>query len=345
MDGDGILQPVTLSRHNSTSPKKQSFIPRNHWAKLALGVAFAQCIIACILEFYILITNQSYLASIDFPNPIDKGKATALLGYYILFLVAQVYQLLLLMDALMQLSLIQLVTTTTFNWLFFGYSIVQYFQAAGIVVPLLTPNPHPTKTMEILLSVVMLFFAVSGSFLCWKLYYVFGWTTYKELGADITVRNVLYLYHIYILLLKLDVFFFFSVQFQFIFLNVQPGTNFSPAVNMIVSSIGALGLLILAYFAVRKESQYLVYGTLVAFVVGIGYLFTNLEKIWFSQKVLYSSSKNSFTLLIIATIILSVVTMAVAVLNMQKFGQGLINRLASTTTVIDEESHAFEVRR
>jgi hypothetical protein len=124
---------------------------------------------------------------------------------------------------------------------------------------------HPTKTVEILVIVTLLTFCLGWLFLTWKLYYVFGWTTYKEMGADVEVRSkifltkdVLYLYHIYILLLKVDVFFFlgFSLQFAWLVLQaaadtVTPATGISPfQLHLFISIPGTLVMLLFAYFAV-----------------------------------------------------------------------------------------------
>jgi hypothetical protein len=48
---------------------------------------------------------------------------------------------------------------------------------------------HPTKTAELLLIVVLFLFCCGSVDFTYKLYFVFGWTTYKEMGADVEVRS------------------------------------------------------------------------------------------------------------------------------------------------------------
>ena len=111
--------------------------------------------------------------------------------------------------------------------------------------------------IEQVLIAVLLAFCVGWLFITFKLYYVFGWTTYKEMGADVEVRNVLYLYHIYILLLKIDVFFFLGFSFQFAWLvlnNEDPVLTLgltAVQIHLLISIPGALIMLLFAYFAVN----------------------------------------------------------------------------------------------
>lgn len=161
----------------------------------------------------------------------------------------------------MQLSLIQLVTTTAFNWATWGYALVQYSQASTfLTAPFSSELPttigvHPAKGGEIALIVIFLGFCLGWMFFTWKLYFVFGWSTYKEMGADLQFRHVLYLYHIYILLLKIDVFFFLGFDIQFLFL-ILAQTNSGILLNALVSFLGTFIALILAYYAVPTSHSH-----------------------------------------------------------------------------------------
>lgn len=190
-------------------------------------------------------------------------------------------------------------TTTAFNWAIWVYAIVQYAQAANwITSPTsslidIATNIHPTRAAEIALIAIGFLFCVGWLFLTWKLYFVFGWTTYKEMGADVNVRNVLYLYHIYVLLLKVDVFFFLGFDIQFLALVLK---NFDTTfiVHVFISIPGTIGALVIGYYAIRKENKSMVYTTLVLCVILIGYLISKLVDVN-SSDTRFSSSKNSLT--------------------------------------------------
>jgi hypothetical protein len=283
MDGDEPLERVTLGRNPSKKQASSSYIPKNIWAKYALYWSILQLVISCIFEIYIAVTHRKYVSDVSIAISagssgnfsLDGGLTSwisvqkngeAITIYHALFMTAQFFQLVLLADALMQLSLIQLVTTTAFNWASWGYAIVQYSQASSWLSPNGTDgytdkipkglSQHPTQGAEIALIVIFLIFCIGWIYLTYNLYFVFGWTTYKEMGADVQFRNVLYLYHIYVLLLKIDVFFFLGFDLQFLFLILIPGTNGGETTNTdvivhaLVSFPGTIIALVLAYYAV-----------------------------------------------------------------------------------------------
>ncbi|KAJ3320447.1 hypothetical protein HDV06_005270 [Boothiomyces sp. JEL0866] len=388
MDGDGPLERVTLERNRSShaTQAKQAWIPQNRWAKLALLISFVQFVIVSAIELYIMIGFRGFLDDLfgNYSSILAKPNSTipsvqmeynfnstvhqdymsgaAITVYHGLLIGAQLFQLILIADALFQLSLIQLVTTTAFNWATFGYGIIQTRQAAtwasdSFNITTAYPNyvyklnasllkqidgGYPYGGASIALIVVLLLFCIGWVFLTWKLYYVFGWTTYKEMGADVRVKNVLYLYHIYILLLKIDVYFWLGFIVQFVTLVLAYGTdngvdsNSAIALNVTVSLTGAFAILILAYYAVRKENKYLVYATLAGFMVAIGYALSKIYAIYFKNDERFSSSRNSMTFFIVIMVLLSIATMVVAVFNMLQFGHGYINRDSSKDTLEQE---------
>lgn len=80
----------------------------------------------------------------------------------------------------------------------------------------------------------------------------------------------------------------------------------------------------------------MVYLTLLALLSGAGYLFSKLYDIWYvnENQQRFSASKNSLTffsnlqfILVVATLLMIVATATAAILNMQKFGQGLMEKL------------------
>ncbi|KAJ3320446.1 hypothetical protein HDV06_005269 [Boothiomyces sp. JEL0866] len=213
MDGDGPLEPTTVESYEK--PKPKGWIPDNKWSRYLLQLSFLQAIVISAFEIFIAIQFRRFLDSnlygyrnsVQIPNVYKNG--AALTVYHGLFIVAQLFQLVLTADALKETSLIQLVTTFLFNFALFGYSIMQSVQAqswANSVSSILPGiNAHPTSAPEVILIVLFFICLLGSGYLTFKLYYVFGWTIYKELGCDLVVRNVTYLYHIYVLLIKISI--------------------------------------------------------------------------------------------------------------------------------------------
>lgn len=366
----GQIEPVTLGRaksgRNNRPPVR--WIPSSLWGKVALGWSVFQLVLCVAIEVYIMTSyinflstmdtmskqNSSITASFTWGTALKNGQALPI--YHGIFIAAQVFQVFLITDALMQRSLIQLMTTTAFNFASWGYAIVQLGQAAKLAPTFQsffpTMETHPTRAAEISLIVIFFGFCAGWLVLSYKLYYVFGWTSYKEMGADLGLRNILHLYHIYIMLLKIDVFFFLSFDIQFLLLILKDQSTQAILLHCLISFPGTLIALVLAYYAVRKENRIMLYVTL-SFCIGlIGYLSSKLYDIWgASDNSRFESSKNSLTLSITLTILVTLFTMVSAIVNMNHFGEGLQEKLSKNNQhsieeeIYDGDTYAFEVRR
>lgn len=188
----------------------QRLFPRDPYTRMAIVWSFTQFVIISILEGMVLKKQDDYvntMATAKFPpDSIIVPNARALIVYQALFICAQAFQLFLTTDAIFSLSVIQMLATTAFNGALFVYSIVQYSQAANIltaadmvILKLSIPGIeiHPTKTLELIIIGLMAVFMIGWVFLTFKLYKIFGWTIYKEMGADVSVmsKELFYIIH------------------------------------------------------------------------------------------------------------------------------------------------------
>ena len=92
--------------------------------------------------------------------------------------------------------MIQLGSTTAFNTALFGYSIIQYTQARTILslqnkarAIEASIGYHPTATLEMVVIAFSAIFTIGCFVISQRLYRVFGWSVFKELGADIGVKS------------------------------------------------------------------------------------------------------------------------------------------------------------
>ncbi|KAI8924831.1 hypothetical protein BC831DRAFT_463371 [Entophlyctis helioformis] len=331
-----------------------SWIPSDPWARTAIGWSLAQLLLVGILEVVLAANHSAYVADIGNQKPgwpsvpaigsspgypskdLIYNNGRAITVYHGLFVCGLVFQFVMAYDAIFNMSVIQLVTTSIFNWSLAIYSIVQSSQAANLLdnVParlVRNVGPHPTTTTEIIIMVVMFVFAVGWVYLSYQLYKVFGWTLFKEMGADINVRNQLMVYHVYLLLLKLDVFFFLGFSFQFLFLVLTTqGSTTDFILHAAVATPGTVVLLALAYFAIRRESKVLMITTMVGLLGGGAYLVSKLVDVYSpANEAKYSSSKRSITFFIILALLMTAATLVSAFLNYLNFGKGLMDQLNS----------------
>ncbi|KAI8905699.1 hypothetical protein DFJ77DRAFT_478681 [Powellomyces hirtus] len=335
--------------------------PRDRWGKAAIIWATLQLLAIVVLEAIIAKVHKDYHEALKTSlgtaadqtqqNPI--ADANALTIYHSLFIVAQVTQWVLVADALWNSSTIQMISTTVFNFALFAYSALQFRQADDIGeksislnVPGL-PAAHPTSTWEVVTIIAMGVFCLGWFVITQRLYRVFGWSIFKNLGADISVRNRLKMYHVYMMLLKLDVFFFVGFDIQFLALVILNDAVTQDESDKWTHGLIAIpltiGLLVIAFIAVRRESKVMMTATLLGLSGGIGYLIAKLVDV--AQKGAtskYSGSRKSLTFFESITLALSIATFIVAILNFRNFGKGLkeqLNKARGRDLELDDIHH------
>lgn len=108
MDGDAELQPVTLNRRGTAKEQKSTgWIPKDNWAKVALLFSFAQFLVCGGLELWIAITHYDFVDSPGLPvTNLEKLNGEAIFAYHVLFMFAQLFQLVLIGDAVSFIILI-----------------------------------------------------------------------------------------------------------------------------------------------------------------------------------------------------------------------------------------------
>ncbi|KAI8809878.1 hypothetical protein BJ742DRAFT_737849 [Cladochytrium replicatum] len=328
------------SQHQETIANLR--IPRDVWSRTALIWTSAMFVIVGAVEGIILKLYRDQYKTISlctgcYESPNVVLIADALTTYHSLVICALFFQLLLSFDAVLNSSLMQLIATAVFNIALFGYTVTQWSQASSVLNPkevaaTIAKNAtfvyHNTLYFEYAQIAIMGIFAIGWCFISFKLRRVFGWSVFKELGADFAVRRRLTYYYVYMMLLKLDVFFFlgFVAQYLFLVLPIKDKNDTVFYINAAVSFSAVIILLLVAYFAVRRESNWLMALLLLGLAGAMGYLVTKLVEIFVSPSF-YVSTKNSMTLFEVLTILMCLATFVVAILNFRNFGKGLIEQI------------------
>ncbi|KAJ3011351.1 hypothetical protein HKX48_006881 [Thoreauomyces humboldtii] len=363
-----IPSGVTTDFNQGPYRRNQSWIsrliPKDRWAKVAIIWSLVQFFPIVLAECIIAKEHSQYRAELQLVPTINVtgtqadnlklliANARALTVYHALFIVAQAFQLVLVADAVITSSMIQMVSTVFFNFALFAYAGLQYHQASSIgdlaantLTGFTLPAPHPTKGLEVVVIIGMALFVTGWLVITQRLYRVFGWSVFKELGADIAVRNRLKLYHVYLMLLKLDVFFFLGFDVQFLVLviiNQASAGSSEKYTHGLIAMPLTLVLLVISYVAIRRESRILMTLTCLGLSGGIGYLIAKLVDIsqnTEANKDKYTGSKASLTLFEVITLLLCVATFIVALLNYRNFGKGLkeqLNRARGRDLELDE---------
>lgn len=169
-----------------------------------------QAIVVIIVES--LVANQ-FITTVDVTAP---GPARGVPVYLVIFLLAQVFQVILCWDAVLKQNIMQIGSFVMFNAAIFFYSIFQYAQLISI-----SKEDKSLSIPLIVIPIVVGFFEVVFSIMASKLYVEFGWRIFKRIGADPQMRNMFRAYEIFILLLKIDVFFIAGFCIQFVVLVID----------------------------------------------------------------------------------------------------------------------------
>jgi F0F1-type ATP synthase assembly protein I len=328
-----------------------------NWRKIAIGWAIVQAIVITALEIYITIQNKHKIDEVykfhKTSNDINKlsqlSVTDSLAVYHMIFIVAQFFQLYLICDTITKSSTLQLIPGTIFSLGVGIYSVVQYIQAnRGIknstLVQEMLQQPEKIndlrrgKWAEILIIVLMSIFCFGWIVITLRLYKNFGWNVFKQLGADIGVKNRLKLYQILLALLKIDIFFFsaFTIQFAiFVITNIKDGIAIK-IVNIILLGLNFI-MPFIGFIATKKENY--VYMTLfiVLLSMSLGYMVFNFFDILIDvqskkdencekgtcERKTYRDCSVSLSMACISSIIVGIITFVLALINFKNFPKGL----------------------
>lgn len=281
--------------------------------------------------------------------------ARVLSAYHGIFIVAQIFQLILLCDAMFHKNTIQILAIVAFNCAMVAYAGVQVKQASDILVRtsddslpnmILTyfaraPDPtpyHASQPYEIVVLSLMVVFASGFAFIAYRLYKEFGWTIYKKIGADLAMRDMYKIYQIFIMILKFDIFFQlgFSAQFLSVVVMQQGGyhvtTEFTLskedvtgilATHLILSTGATIILPFLAWFGLKRESKISMSCFIVGGLAALVYNIMKLNQVISNGQQRFPGSMKFLTFFLIVNIVLGMATMYLAWACMRNFNHGL----------------------
>ncbi|KAF9107006.1 hypothetical protein BGX29_007689 [Mortierella sp. GBA35] len=361
-----------ISRLSKTGTGREQFAGDSTWSRYSLAWSGIQAVVIVALEsvifrLHLIETSniKAALKSIEYtltlatsgnftgPGRMEIEQTTSVLSvYHVLFIVAQIFQLILLCDAMLNKNTIQIMAIVAFNAAMVAYAGVQVKQASDILtrtngevtLPNMildifdrvgNPTPyHASESYEIAVVSLMVIFATGFAFIAYKLYKEFGWSIYKKIGADLAMRDMYKMYQIFIMILKFDIFFQLGFSAQFLSLiklqspsekgvvQSQDDLNNILILHLILSVGACIVLPILAWIGLKRESKYAMgaficggIGTLVYNIIKLNQVFENPERFVGANKFL--------TFFLILNLLLGVVTLYLAWVCTKNFNNGL----------------------
>jgi hypothetical protein len=243
--------------------------------------------------------------------------------YLSLFIFAEIYQLVLAVNAIRTENTIQTVGIVFFNMAMLVYSALQYNQIQDTALELGVHAAYEAcKGVIIAIPCVLAAGVLVLVVLTYKIHQDFGWSIYKQVGADISSKRRYLCYLIYVTLLKFDFFFFLGFTVQFVVV-VLKHDDVEFALTIVVIPLTIIALYLATVF-VRKETIVGMAAMIVIYLAGMAYFVFKLVRIYQpSQMYKYIAVQKTLTVFAVLTIIFLVATIMMAVICTINFGKGL----------------------
>ncbi|KAG0346707.1 hypothetical protein BG004_001047 [Podila humilis] len=323
----------------------------------ALLVIIMQAVVAAM--YYNHLTKESMTP--DLPPYLDTdNRSRSIPAYMIVFVFAQLFQLVLAWDAVRAQNTIEIIGIVIFNFCCFAYSIFEISQTKSslCVSPgqglecvydtrFFAPGQalHLYNSIKPFTIVAVVVIGVTQCLVTWlayQLFQEFGWKIYKKIGADPNMKKMYRAYQIYLVLIKIDLFFFVGFSIQFIYLTLANKSGDPEYWVTIFFLPATLLILMIAVYAVRHESRRWMAFFLTTMLAGVGYFIFKVVRMHTMPKMVDFVGIEKFLTLFAALCLVTILaTIINATICYRNFGKGLkphIMRSSARANALDSAS-------
>ncbi|KAI8084245.1 uncharacterized protein B0P05DRAFT_534793 [Gilbertella persicaria] len=205
--------------------------------------------------------------------------------YLMIFITSQVFQVVLAWDAVRAQNTIQVIAFLLFNICCFAYAVFQFKQIKDAIDNSSSSLEQFASSLIFLINRLLVVIAVVTGvcqliyfYIGARLYQEFGWKIYKKIGADPEIRNMYRWFQIILTILKLDLFFFLGYSIQYLVLVLQIDDYEFPLTIVAIPLICLF--LLLAVYAIRHESRWLISLFFVGTCAAIAYFIFKIYRIY-----------------------------------------------------------------
>ncbi|KAF9122757.1 hypothetical protein BGX30_001801, partial [Mortierella sp. GBA39] len=290
--------------------------PCSVYGKSLIGVIGVEALLVIIMQVVIVVLYFGSLVDDPLPPPLDgpnagislppyldtRNQSRAIPAYLIVFVFAQLFQLVLTWDAVRAQNTIQLIGVVLFNLCCFVYSIFEISQIQRSLSDtggkgFFDSKPGKTSSevamdlntsLQPFLIVMVCVFGITQCLVTWlayRLFQEFGWKIYKKIGADPNIKKMYRAYQIYLVLIKLDLFFFVGFSIQFIYLTLTRRSNDPEYWLTIIILPVTIPILYIAIYAVRHESRRWMAVFFTTMLAGVVYFIYKIVRMYHGEKV------------------------------------------------------------
>ncbi|KAL1916545.1 uncharacterized protein VTP21DRAFT_5736 [Calcarisporiella thermophila] len=285
--------------------------PKSRYSRLTFLLVLLEAFAVILLEVIVCTTIVGF-------NPGSKifndalGRSTP--AYLVIFTFAQLFNLVIIWDALAHQNTIQYVQMSQA----FSEPYASYFEHIKMKL----------VGVALTIGVTELGYLYLGS----MLYKEFGWSIYKKVGADPIMKNIYRTYQVFLLLIKFDFFFFLGFCVQYLVLVLKQG-DIEYALTIVLIPL-TLVVLLVAIWSVRHESRSLMMLFLVLLLGGMAYFAFKLVRMYGAEQALKYRAMllflSTFAAISLMALLATFVNALACWLN---FGKGLKQYLLHTSGV------------
>ncbi|KAI9317573.1 hypothetical protein BX666DRAFT_2101712 [Dichotomocladium elegans] len=246
---------LDYSSHGRTEKKLHLWTGSRHSLFFVL-MAFIEAVIVIALESVI------YTKFVHNNANVELGRGIPV--YLLIFIICQVYQIGIALDAVRMKNTIQVIAFILLNLCCLIYSAFQFQQISDALTNLAELASSNTIALDnlhsliykllvanvVIIGVCELVYIYLGA----RLYQEFGWRIYKKIGADPEIRNMYRWYQILLTILKIDMFFFLGYSIQYLVLVLQT-RDYEFPLTIVALPLTCLFLL-LAVYAVKGNQAF-----------------------------------------------------------------------------------------
>jgi len=298
----------------------------------------------CIQAIAVLVIISIVFHLVDEHVDLTLTNYKTIPCYLALFVLAELFELLMAFDALRLRNVIQLAGILLFHVALVVFSAIQIHETKAALVQ--SPDCDYTvnfitcggagtlyRKVEHLLFTVPIIIAASWFvmiFFVKALYHEFGWAVFRRVGANPTMKTMYQFYEVLICLLKFDFFAFTGVTIQLLI--VVLSTN-STEFGLTIAAIPVvLVLLIGCGIAVQREIKLLMAFALFLMLASETYFVYKLVRFYDpSSEFQYVSTRATLTVFTIVSILLLLATFGIGFKCFLDFGKGLYESKTTDT--------------
>jgi len=263
----------------------------------------------------------------------SSGNYKTLPCYFSLFGLAELFVLVITIDALKLRNIIQLLGILMFQVAMMVFSALQVHQTKTALVTTPGQSCYTTcdgpgslwSVVEPLLIAVPCILAASWLALIWwtrALYFEFGWAVFHAVGANPAMKKMYQYYQVMICLLKFDFFCFVGLTMQLLILVIDPT---SPEFALTIAAIPVvLILLVTCGLALKREIKWLMTISLILMAAALSYFIFKFVRYYSPQtEGQYASTRVTLSVFTAVSFLLVFTSFAIGLRCFSDFDKGL----------------------